>query len=76
MLTSEDLGEVYRFSIGLAKEAGQLLLDGANQRIQGQNVANDHIEKENSVDIVTKTDEGKSMTFECILCIPKRSSGS
>lgn len=58
--TSEyPLDEVYAFAVDLAKKAGQLLLDAANQRIQtSSTTATEHVEKENSVDIVTQTDNG------------------
>lgn len=53
-----DLDEVYDFAVQLGKDAGSMLSKGAQDRI-GNNVRATHLEKENAVDIVTKTDEGK-----------------
>ncbi|KAL1849559.1 hypothetical protein Plec18170_007467 [Paecilomyces lecythidis] len=52
----KELDEIYEFAVDLGKRAGQLLLDGVEKRIAGS-LAQESIEKENAVDIVTKTDE-------------------
>ncbi|KAI9659958.1 MAG: hypothetical protein M1821_001310 [Bathelium mastoideum] len=56
----EELGEIYEFAVQLGKDAGRLLMDGAKSRFgdtgSGQQA---FVEKESSVDIVTKTDEGE-----------------
>lgn len=56
-----DLDEIYVFAIELGKGAGKILLDVFQARCAGSidgQIA--HIEKENAVDLVTQTDEGKS----------------
>lgn len=53
----KELDEIYEFAVDLGKRAGQLLLDGVEKRIAGS-LVQESIEKENAVDIVTKTDEG------------------
>jgi myo-inositol-1(or 4)-monophosphatase len=57
-LTDSELGDVYAFAVQLGKDAGKLLLDAATSRFGGggQQV---FTEKDNAVDIVTKTDEGE-----------------
>ncbi|KAH8881468.1 inositol monophosphatase [Thozetella sp. PMI_491] len=57
-LSSEELGEIYAFAIQLGKDAGDILMNSARARFgdAGQSaLAFD--EKDNAVDIVTKTDE-------------------
>ena len=58
MTSSLDLDEIYQFAIQLGKDAGKLLQDAAQQRMNGGDQL-EEIEKLNSVDIVTKTDEGE-----------------
>ena len=60
-INDQDLDEIYRFAVQLGKDAGQMLMDAARRRMQGDgggattpSVA--YVEKENSVDLVTKTD--------------------
>lgn len=53
----KELDEIYEFAINLGKSAGQLLLDGVEKRVAGSG-EQESTEKENAVDIVTKTDEG------------------
>lgn len=57
-LTEEELDEIYAFAVQLGKDAGKLLLDAAQSRFNGENTQ-EVVEKDSSVDIVTKTDEGK-----------------
>lgn len=58
-MTSElDLDEIYKFAIQLGKDAGRLLLEAAQRRMSGEAQLEEE-EKLNSVDIVTKTDEGE-----------------
>ncbi|KAL1881564.1 hypothetical protein Plec18167_003161 [Paecilomyces lecythidis] len=58
----KELDEIYEFAVDLGKRAGQLLLDGVEKRIAGS-LAQESIEKENAVDIVTKTDEDEKPTW-------------
>jgi hypothetical protein len=58
MSSDLDLDSVYTFAIQLGKDAGQLLQDAAQRRMNGEDQL-EEVEKLNSVDIVTKTDEGK-----------------
>jgi hypothetical protein len=58
MSSDLDLDSVYTFAIQLGKDAGQLLQDAAQRRMSGEDQL-EEVEKLNSVDIVTKTDEGK-----------------
>lgn len=60
-ISTEELDDIYAFAVRLGKDAGQLLLAAAKRRMAGGGVPVDqqgHIEKENSVDLVTETDEG------------------
>ena len=58
-LNQEELDGIYAFAVELGKEAGNILLKGAQVRIAG-GLGDEQIEKDSAVDIVTKTDEGKS----------------
>ncbi|EAQ83031.1 hypothetical protein CHGG_10849 [Chaetomium globosum CBS 148.51] len=55
-LTEGELDEIYAFAVQLGKDAGKLLLDAAQSRFNGENTQ-EVVEKDSSVDIVTKTDE-------------------
>lgn len=59
-ISNEQLDEMYAFAVQLAKDAGNMLMEAARSRFgnaaQAEQVL---VEKENAVDIVTKTDEGK-----------------
>lgn len=57
MTSNLDLDEIYHFAVQLGKDAGKLLQDAAQQRMNGGDQL-EEVEKLNSVDIVTKTDEG------------------
>ncbi|KAK3989706.1 protein qutG [Cladorrhinum sp. PSN332] len=56
-LSDKELDEIYAFAIQLGKDAGKLLLQATNLRINNTQQAQSFSEKDNSVDIVTKTDE-------------------
>jgi myo-inositol-1(or 4)-monophosphatase len=61
-LSQEELDGIYAFAVELGKRAGQMLTDAAQIRIDGGNATSEqeeHIQKENAVDLVTETDEGK-----------------
>lgn len=61
-ISDQQLGEIYAFAVQLGKDAGKLLMKGAECRIvptDGQSNEQEHVEKDSSVDIVTQTDEGK-----------------
>jgi hypothetical protein len=53
-----DLDSIYTFALQLGKDAGRLLLEAAQRRMSGADQLVEE-EKLNSVDIVTKTDEGE-----------------
>ncbi|OQE94943.1 hypothetical protein PENNAL_c0003G10350 [Penicillium nalgiovense] len=56
--TQDDLDEIYAFAVDLGRKAGKLLMERVDQRISDANGRpNSFEEKENSVDIVTQTDE-------------------
>lgn len=58
MASELDLDSIYQFAIQLGKDAGKLLQEAAQRRMSGEEQL-DELEKLNSVDIVTKTDEGE-----------------
>ncbi|CAP91908.1 hypothetical protein E8E15_010476 [Penicillium rubens] len=56
--TQNELDEIYAFAVDLGRKAGKLLMERVDQRISDANGhSNSFEEKENSVDIVTQTDE-------------------
>jgi hypothetical protein len=58
--SQDELDDIYAFAVDLGRKAGKLLMERVEQRISGANGAsNTFEEKENAVDIVTQTDEGK-----------------
>jgi hypothetical protein len=57
-LGQEELDEIYAFAVALGKEAGNILMNGVKLRMNG-GLPDRVVEKENAVDIVTKTDEGR-----------------
>lgn len=59
-LSQQELDEIYAFALDIGKRAGKLLLDGVDKRIGGVDGSGElaFTEKDNAVDIVTKTDEG------------------
>jgi myo-inositol-1(or 4)-monophosphatase len=62
-INDQELQDVYAFAVQLGKDAGQMLMDAVHRRIQSPegkaSTSVSYVEKENSVDIVTKTDHGK-----------------
>lgn len=61
-LSQKELDEIYAFAVDLGRKAGQLLLNGVEERINGG--GNGPVaEKDNAVDIVTQTDEGLHRTL-------------
>jgi myo-inositol-1(or 4)-monophosphatase len=58
MASDLDLDSIYTFALQLGKDAGQMLLEAAQRRMSGADQLVEE-EKLNSVDIVTKTDEGE-----------------
>jgi myo-inositol-1(or 4)-monophosphatase len=58
--SQEELDEIYAFAVNLGKEAGRMLLDAAKLRFGTDRPEEQaHVEKDNAVDLVTQTDEGK-----------------
>jgi myo-inositol-1(or 4)-monophosphatase len=60
-ISREELDEIYVFAVELGKQAGKMLMDAAQLRISGgggtTREEQEHIQKENAVDLVTETDE-------------------
>ena len=60
-IDDKELGEIYEFAVQLGKDAGRLLMNGATSRFDNMGSGKQTFtEKDSSVDIVTKTDEGES----------------
>lgn len=60
-ISEQELDEILEFAIQLGKDAGRILMDGAQSRINpSHGVSNEQksVEKDSSVDIVTQTDMG------------------
>jgi hypothetical protein len=60
-MDSQELNEIYAFAVQLGKDAGDMLMAAAQRRIDGHGASSttvSYVEKENSVDLVTKTDNG------------------
>ena len=61
-ISDQELQEIYDFAVQLGKDAGAMLMAAAQRRIQGDSQAGSsqvsYIEKESSVDLVTKADHG------------------
>ena len=60
-MDSQDLTEIYAFAVQLGKDAGDMLMAAAQRRIDGNGASSStvaYVEKENSVALVTKTDNG------------------
>ncbi|KAG8669260.1 hypothetical protein FPOAC2_08582 [Fusarium poae] len=58
-MDSQQLTEIYAFAVQLGKDAGDMLMAAAQRRIDGHGTSSttvSYVEKENSVDLVTKTD--------------------
>jgi myo-inositol-1(or 4)-monophosphatase len=59
-ISREELDEIYAFAVQLGRQAGKMLMDAAQLRIDGGNATGEekeHVQKENAVDLVTETDE-------------------
>lgn len=68
-----DLDEIYAFAIEVGKGAGKILLEVFQARCRGSiNGKIAHTEKENAVDLVTQTDEGKIISLRTSAIKPKR----
>lgn len=65
MAVDLNLDEIYQFALKLGKDAGKLLQQAAQKRMSGD-AQLDEEEKLNSVDIVTKTDEGRHRFSHCV----------
>lgn len=59
-IRDEELDEIYAFAIQLGKDAGKMLMDAAALRMSSSAGEGEQKfeEKDNAVDIVTKTDTG------------------
>lgn len=54
------MAEIYGFAVELGKQAGQMLKDAAQLRMDGNSrtkAQDEHVQKMNAVDLVTETDE-------------------
>jgi myo-inositol-1(or 4)-monophosphatase len=61
-LSDDQLSEVYSFAVQLGKDAGDMLMAAARKRFENQGGPStkvSYVEKDNAVDIVTSTDNGK-----------------
>jgi|TARA_R110002003_G_scaffold54_5_gene4691 myo-inositol-1(or 4)-monophosphatase len=59
-ISREELDGIYAFAVELGKQAGDMLMDAAQIRMDGGNASaeqKEHVQKENAVDLVTETDE-------------------
>lgn len=59
-ISREELDEIYAFAVDLGKQAGQMLKDAAQLRMDGGSrtkAQDEHVQKMNAVDLVTETDE-------------------
>lgn len=58
-ISTAELDDIYAFAVQLGKDAGDLLMSYARTRWSGTgSAAQQLVEKDSSVDIVTKADEG------------------
>lgn len=67
-MDDKELAEIYAFAVQLGKDAGDMLMAAARRRMDGSGDESSsstvsYVEKENSVDIVTKTDNGALVRF-------------
>ncbi|KAL6166530.1 hypothetical protein ACJQWK_07875 [Exserohilum turcicum] len=59
-LSRAELDGIYAFAVELGKQAGKMLMDAAQGRINAENASTEekeHTQKENEVDLVTETDK-------------------
>lgn len=68
-ISEKELDEIYAFAVQLGKDAGKMLMDAAKLRMASGGAAHESVEKENAVDIVTKTDTGEFDTSKSP-CLP------
>lgn len=59
-INDQELQEIYDFAVQLGKDAGEMLMNACRRRMQGSGATTSvsYVEKANSVDLVTKTDNG------------------
>ncbi|RGP76983.1 qa-x [Fusarium longipes] len=65
-MDSQQLSEIYAFAVQLGKDAGDMLMAAAQRRMDGHGTSSStvsYVEKENSVDLVTKTDNVNILTM-------------
>lgn len=69
-ISEKELDEIYAFAIQLGKDAGKMLMDGAALRMSSSSGQGEQKfeEKDNAVDIVTKTDTGTPTLFTMLIC--------
>mgnify|MGYP004512058875 CR=1 FL=1 len=63
-LSRDELDGIYAFAVDLGKKAGKMLMEAAQLRMSGTGLSKqekEHKHKENAVDLVTETDEGRCM---------------
>ena len=70
-VSERELDEIYAFAVQLGKDAGRMLMDAAKLRMASGGAAHESVEKENAVDIVTKTDTGESDTLTSSFAVYK-----
>jgi len=63
-ISKEELDDIYAFAVELGKEAGKMLMEAAQLRMgdgdgRASREQEEHVQKENAVDLVTETDEGR-----------------
>jgi myo-inositol-1(or 4)-monophosphatase len=65
-ISSEELSEIYAFAVQLGKDAGDKLMGFARARWEGRDGSSEQAfeEKDSSVDIVTKADQGAPLLPE------------
>jgi myo-inositol-1(or 4)-monophosphatase len=59
-ISKEELDDIYAFAVNLGRQAGKMLVNAAQLRIDGGSATGqekEHVQKENAVDLVTETDE-------------------
>ena len=67
-IPAEELDEIYGFAIQLAKDAGDILLQGLERRRQADPHGDADQDKVNAVDIVTQTDIGMRSSSSPDIC--------
>jgi hypothetical protein len=63
-LSKAELDDIYAFAVELGKEAGKMLMEAVRVRMgeTGSLDQEEHLQKENAVDLVTEADESKIAT--------------